>query len=142
MRGWRPHWRTFRTFRSPGLLQAGPIHLGWSATVIGLVALCVFIGLGLAAEWTALLVPYMGASAILMVGLARLVQLDLRQSEDDKAVKRTASTLGTAAATLALGATLLMAMLAVAYLMLLAAVVIAFVLCMVVLLGASATGSL
>ncbi|MCB9678261.1 MAG: hypothetical protein H6737_24380 [Alphaproteobacteria bacterium] len=125
----------FRTTRAASVLQAGPVHVGWAVSVVMLLVVSVSIGIALAIDWPALLVPYIGASALLLVALGRMLQLDLRVDENDRAVNRTLSTLGTAAATFALGATALALLLAMVALTVVAAMVIAFALCLVVVTG-------
>ncbi len=107
----------------------------WTSSVIAFVVVLVVIGISLAMTWPALLVPYAGAAGLLLLGLARMVQLDLRGDEDDKVVERTASALGVVAASVALSATVVTLLIALAILLAAAAAVIAVALCFAVIAG-------
>ncbi|MEZ4322577.1 MAG: hypothetical protein R3F61_34235 [Myxococcota bacterium] len=126
----------FTTGRGSSLLQAGKVHLGWTATVIGLAVLAIALGIGIGIELPALVVPYIGATLLVLLALGRMIQLDLRVDENDRALGRTASTLGTAAATVALGATALTMLLGMILLLMVATFVVAFALCCMAVGGA------
>lgn len=127
-------------FSSPeaSVARRGSVYVVWAVSAGCLVVVTVAIGIGLALQWPALLVPYVGAASILLLGLGRIIQLDLRADADDPIMGQAATAVGTAAATVALGATALALLLGLALLMAVAAAVIAVALCFAVVAGASA----
>lgn len=126
-------------FLAPSMARRGTVMLVWTASVVALVVVCVVVGVGLSMSWPALVVPYAGAVGVLLLGLARIVHLDLRGEKDDAMVGRTATVLGTAAGTVALSATMLSVLVAVGVLMSAAAGVVGMALCFATL---AAVGSM
>jgi hypothetical protein len=118
--------------------KLGAVLAVWMGSVLAFVAVLVVIGISLSLTWPALLVPYVGAAGLLLLGVARIVQLDLRGDEDDKVVERTAGAVGVLAASMALSATLLTLLVGLAILLAATAAVIAVGLCFAVLAGAGA----
>jgi hypothetical protein len=116
--------------------RSGSVYVAWAVSVFGLVVMSVAVGIALAIEWPALLVPYAGATAILLLGLGRIIQLDLRADQDDALLGQAATAMGTAAATLALGATAVTLLIIMGIMVAVFAMVVAMALCFAVIAGA------
>lgn len=112
--------------------------LVWTGGVILIVFVSLVLLVSLALTWPALTVPFAGVVGVLVLGLARIVHLDLRGNADDEVLGRTANALGLLAGTVALSATMLTLLLFVAVLMSAAAGLIAVAFCFAVVLGAGA----
>lgn len=127
----------FQTGRMPSMMQTGPVHWGWAISVMTLIVLFAAIAIDIGVVFPALLVPYLGMTLFVLVGLGRLLQLDLRVNDEDRAIKRSMSTLGTAAAALAFSAALLVGLIVAAILLGVVAFLVVFGLCIAVIAGAN-----
>lgn len=119
--------------------RSGVARLAWTAGVALVAFIALVVLVSLAMTWPALTVPYAGLAGVLVLGLGRLVHLDLWGDHADGSMGQAASTVGTVVGAVAFSATLLVVLIAVAVLMVAAGAVIAVALCFAVLVSLEAT---